>query len=102
MEFKPAVAQSGQSSTSALGWLLAVAGVVGIAVSFAVAHSYAGAAASQAWSPFVLVTGLLLVGLVADEDGLFAASGNRLARVSTNGVVLFLGATVLIGVVTAV
>jgi arsenical pump membrane protein len=49
----------------------------------------------------VLVTGLLLIGLVADEDGLFAAAGHQLARVARRGSVLFVGATVLIGVVTA-
>ena len=50
----------------------------------------------------MLVTGLLLIGLVADDDGLFAAVGQRMARTAPNGTVLFLGASVLIGVVTAV
>jgi len=50
----------------------------------------------------VLVTGLLLIGRVANDDGLFAAAGDRLARVASNGGVLFLGVTVLVGVVTAV
>jgi arsenical pump membrane protein len=62
----------------------------------------AGAAASQDWSPFVLVTGLLLIGLVADDDGLFAAAGHQMARAAPNGSILFVGATVLIGLVTAV
>ncbi len=62
----------------------------------------AGAAASQDWSPFVLVTGLLLIGLVADDDGLFAVAGHQMARAAPNGTVLFVGATVLIGLVTAV
>jgi arsenical pump membrane protein len=57
---------------------------------------------SQDWSPFVLVTGLLLIGLVADEDGLFAAAGHQLARAAPNGPILFVGATVMIGLVTAV
>jgi arsenical pump membrane protein len=48
------------------------------------------------------VTGLLLIGLVADDDGLFAAAGHQMARAAPNGSVLFLGATVLIGLVTAV
>ena len=38
------------------------------------------AAAAQDWSPFVLVFGLLLVGMVAEGDGLFAAAGGQLAR----------------------
>ena len=62
----------------------------------------AGAAAAQDWSPFVLVTGLLLIGLVADDDGLFAAVGHQMARAAPNGTILFLGATVVIGAVTAV
>ena len=61
-----------------------------------------GAAASQDWSPFVLVTGLLLIGIVADDDGLFANVGHQLARAAPSGSSLFLGATVMIGLVTAV
>ena len=82
--------------------LLAALGVAGLVASFAANPSDARSAADQNWSPFVLVTGLLLIGLVADADGLFAAAGHRLARVSSNGIVLFVGATVLIGAVTAV
>src|SRR5580700_4401154 len=62
----------------------------------------ARSAASQDWSPFVLVTGLLLIGLVADDDGLFAAVGHQMARAAPNGTILFLGASVVIGAVTAV
>ena len=36
--------------------------------------------AKQAWPPFVLVTGLLLIGAVAAAEGLFEALGARLAR----------------------
>ncbi len=50
----------------------------------------------------MLVAGLLLIGLVADDDGLFAAAGHRLARLARSGSALFIGATVLIGIVTAV
>ena len=77
-------------------------GMVGLATAVALSPSNARAAASQDWSPFVLVTGLILVGLVAEGDGLFAAAGQRLARVSANGGALFLGATVMVGTVTAV
>ena len=62
----------------------------------------ARAATAQVWSPFVLVTGLILIGLVADEDGLFAALGQRLAALAPNGFVLFGGAVVVVAVVTAV
>jgi len=62
----------------------------------------AGQAARQVWTPFVLVTGLLLVGLVARSDGLFDAAGDELARRSRGGVSLFVGAAVLLAAVTAV
>jgi arsenical pump membrane protein len=88
--------------TRNLPWLLAVVGIVGMVVAFAVSPSDARAASSQDWSPFVLVTGLLLIGLVADDDGLFAAAGHQLARISSSGAVLFGGATVMVAVVTAV
>ena len=58
------------------------------------------AAAAQDWPPFVLVAGLLLVGLVADGDGLFAAGGHLLARLSPNGVLLYAGTAVLVVAVT--
>ncbi len=38
------------------------------------------ASASQAWPPFVLVAGLLPIGAVAADEGLFEALGARLAR----------------------
>lgn len=85
-----------------LAWLLGLVGVAAFAAAFFINGSDARAAAIQDWSPFVLVTGLLLVGLVADDDGLFEAAGNKLARASSSGIVLFLGATVLIGAVTAI
>lgn len=81
---------------------LGIGGVVACAVAFFVNGHDAWSAAVQDWSPFVLVTGLLLVGLVADDDGLFKAAGERLAKASSSGVVLFVGATILIGSVTAV
>ena len=48
-----------------------------------------------------MVPGLLLIGLVANDDGLFAAAGNQLARVARSGGALFVGATVIIGLATA-
>jgi arsenical pump membrane protein len=64
--------------------------------------SQARPAAAQDWPPFVLVSGLLLVGLVAEEDGLFAAAGHLLARVARNGILLYAGAAVLVVLVTTV
>jgi len=84
------------------GLVLAVTGV-GAALIAAVSNpGDARSAASQVWSPFVLVAGLLLIGLVADADGLFAAAGHALARIARNGVVLYAGSMLLVAVVTAV
>jgi arsenical pump membrane protein len=93
-------------STSRLGrlgpGLLAAAGIIGCGAAAAIRPADAGAAAAQDWPPFVLVAGLLLIGLVADDDGLFAYAGHRLARLTRGGGTLFAGAVILIGVVTAV
>ena len=88
-------------SSSRLPWLLAGAGIAGTAVSIAVRPAGARSAAAQDWSPFVLVAGLLLIGMVADDDGLFAAAGYQLARAARSAVVLFVGAAVTIGLITA-
>jgi len=88
-------------SQDRLSWLLAGAGVAGLAAAAVTSPADAAAAASQDWSPFVLVTGLLLIGLVANDDGLFAAAGHQLARVARSGAALFVGATVIIGLATA-
>jgi arsenical pump membrane protein len=70
-------------------------------VALALDTGQARSAASQVWPPFVLVAGLLLVGLVADHDGLFAAAGRRLARGAPSGLALFAGAGLLVAGVTA-
>ena len=54
------------------GWVLCGIGVIGVVAALAFDTGQATSAASQVWPPFVLVAGLLLVGLVADHDGLFA------------------------------
>jgi arsenical pump membrane protein len=82
-------------------WLLCGLGVVGIAVAVALSSADTRAAAGQDWPPFVLVSGLLLVGLVSEQDGLFLAAGQLLARRARNGVLLYAGAVLLIVVVTA-
>lgn len=79
--------------------------VTGAAASIAAAvsdPSAAGAAAGQTWPAFVLVAGLLLVGLAAAGDHLFAAAGARLAGSARGGTALFVGVTVLVSAVTAV
>ncbi|MDB5064113.1 MAG: Arsenic efflux pump protein [Chloroflexi bacterium] len=84
------------------GWALAVLGGIAAVGAAVLDPGSARSAASQAWSPFVLVAGLLLIGLVADEDRLFATAGRGLARLSRNGGVTFAGAVVLVATVTAV
>jgi arsenical pump membrane protein len=60
------------------------------------------AAAEQAWPPFVLVTGLLLIGLTAHRDGLFERAGQLLQNLSGPPVVLLAACLLLVAVVTAV
>jgi len=59
-------------------------------------------AAGQVWPAFVLVAGLLLVGVVAEEDGLFAAAGGALARAPGGTRRLYALALALVAAVTAV
>jgi arsenical pump membrane protein len=59
-------------------------------------------AASQVWPAFALVTGLLLVGVVAERDGLFAAAGAGLARLRTGPRTTFVLALCLVACVTAI
>jgi arsenical pump membrane protein len=60
------------------------------------------AALAQSWPPFVLITGLLLIGLLANRDGLFAWGGARLQRMPGGGLPLLAAALLLDAVVTAV
>jgi arsenical pump membrane protein len=76
-----------------------VVGAVAALAATAISPAEARAAASQAWPPFVLVAGLLLVGIVAHEDGLFDALAAAADRVPGSTAVLLL---VLLGVVALV
>lgn len=89
-------------SEHGLGWLLAGAGLVGLTVAAVADIAATQAAVSQVWSPFVLVSGLLVIGLVADDDRLFASAGHQLARTARTGVVVFVGAVIMVSAVTAV
>jgi arsenical pump membrane protein len=60
------------------------------------------AALHQSWPPFVLIAGLLLIGLLANRDGLFAWGGARLQRLPGGGLALLGAALLLDAVVTAV
>jgi arsenical pump membrane protein len=70
-------------------------------VAFLLSPADARAAAGQDWPPFVLVSGLLLVGLVSERDRLFLAAGQQLAHRARNGVLLYAGAVALVALVTA-
>ena len=59
-------------------------------------------AAAQAWPPFVLVAGLLMVGVVAHEDGLFHRAGRALDGLPGGGSALFAACVLLVTVVTAI
>src|SRR5712691_4239917 len=61
-----------------------------------------GQAAGQAWPPFVLVAGLLMIGAVVEADGLFAALGARIERLTTGPLALLATLLGLEAVVTAV
>lgn len=62
----------------------------------------AAASVQQAWPPFALVTGLLLIGLVAASDGVFEAAGVRIARIRGGPAVLLAASLGLTALVTAV
>jgi arsenical pump membrane protein len=60
------------------------------------------AALHQSWPPFVLIAGLLLIGLLANRDGLFAWGGARLQALPGGGFALLGAALLLDAVVTAI
>ncbi len=82
--------------------LLALGGAAGAVLAALLSPARAQAAADQDWPPFLLVAGLLLIGLVAEEDRLFSAAGHRLAGIARSGSGLFAGGVVVVAVVTAV
>lgn len=59
-------------------------------------------AATQTWPPFILVTGLLLIGRVAASDAMFESIGSRLAALPGNSRSLFFAMMGLVAVVTVV
>jgi arsenical pump membrane protein len=85
-----------------LGWVVLGAGLPAVGVALALASTRTGAAAAQDWPPFVLVSGLLLLGMVAGRDGLFAAGGFWVARLARSGLSLLAASAVLVAVVAAV
>jgi arsenical pump membrane protein len=89
------------NDSSPLSWLLGCLGIVGAAIAVGAAPGFAREAATQDWTPFVLILGLLLIGEAAEDDGVFRTVGSRLARSARNGVVLYAGVVLLIVSVTA-
>lgn len=83
------------------GALLAL-GALSVVLAVALAPGEAGAAASQDWSPFVLVAGLLMVGKVAADDGVFDAAGSRLEAAAVGNVSMYAWSMAAVAVVTAV
>jgi arsenical pump membrane protein len=63
-------------------------------------HTAAGASATQDWPPFVLVSGLLLIGLAARDEGLFELGGTLIARIGRSGAWLLLSTAALVALVT--
>jgi arsenical pump membrane protein len=95
-------AVSGTSLLARLRWVAPAIGLPVLVLAVVLAPSDAGAAARQDWPPFVLVTGLLLLGLVARADGLFDAAGAFVAGLARNGLTLLLASAALVAVVTSV
>lgn len=62
----------------------------------------ARAALAQSWPPFVLVAGLLLIGLIASSDGLFAAAASRVVLLPGGPFALLFACFGLVAAVTAV
>lgn len=102
---QPAERPGGAGRTDVLrraGWSALALGVPGVLAAALLAPHTLGAAASQDWPAFVLVTGLLALGLVARDDGLFDAAGAKMAAVARGGRSLFVASAVLVAAVTAV
>ncbi|NNN08324.1 MAG: hypothetical protein HKL85_03920 [Acidimicrobiaceae bacterium] len=56
---------------------------------------------SHSWQPFVLITGLLLIGHVAAREGLFESVGHLVARTPGNDIALFVVTMLAVAIVTA-
>jgi len=82
-----------------LGVALCAAGAVLAIAAAAIAPVPAVTAAERTWPPFVLVAGLLVIGLVANEDGLFRAVAAPLSRIGS-GLAIYAVAMALVALVT--
>ncbi len=80
--------------------MVLVGGSLAAVVAAGLAPAATAKAAAQDWPPFVLVSGLLLVGMVARDEGLFDQAGAVLARIGRNGPLLLVATAVVVAVVT--
>lgn len=86
---------------SALRWLPASVAVAALGTALARDPGAARGALGQDWPPFVLVSGLLLLGLTARDEGLFERIGDALAARARSPWILFFGAAAIVATVTA-
>jgi arsenical pump membrane protein len=98
---EPTAAGEPHDALRTAGWAISALALPAMAAAVALDGPAVRGAASQDWPPFVLVAGLLTLGLVARADGLFDAAGAVLGDVARGGWSLFAGAAVLVAVVTA-
>jgi arsenical pump membrane protein len=84
-----------------LGFAIFFLGAPACVLAAALDPGSARSAAAQVWPAFVLVSGLLCVGVVASEAGLFEAAGARLARLPAGELTRFVCAAGLVGIVSA-
>lgn len=84
------------------GPVLLTLGLVASTVAALAAPGLTADAAARVWAPFVLVAGLLAIGLVAHGDGLFDAVAARLGRLPGGSGVLLVALLMLVAVLTAV
>lgn len=77
------------------------AGALGAGLAAVLAPRTALHAAAATWRPFVLVAGLLLIGVVAGEDGVFTWVASLLDRYSRRRLLVYLTSMALVAVVTA-
>jgi arsenical pump membrane protein len=82
-------------------WGLCGLGITAGVLAAIAAPGPARSAAAQVWPAFVLVGGLVALGVVFAVDGLFAFAGSAIARVRRGPVVLFLASALLVIVVSA-
>ena len=80
--------------------LLLGVGVAAACFALIVNTAAARDAVAHTWSPFVLVTGLLLIGVVANADEVFVTAAGVLGRLPGGGALLYVASMLLVAIVT--